>query len=470
MSQISIERRSRNGRPSAAGELSRRMSGRAVDARDAEWEQVRGAFNLRVDQQPVAVALPRDGDDVAEVVAYASNNGLRIAAQSTGHNAEPLGSLEGTILLRTSQLRGVEIDAVARRVRVGAATRWREVVPDLSPLGFGALHGSSPDVGIAGYSLGGGMGWLARKHGLQTNSVTAIELVTAEGTFRRVDDEHEPELFWALRGGGGNFGVVTALEFSVHPLDELYAGALFFPIARAVEVIQTWNELLPSFPEELMTWANLIRFPNIAAVPEPFRGGEFVVMMAAFLGSEAEGQTLLGLLHRLGPAIDTFARSAPIALADLAMDPREPLPYITTHHLLGGLSTTAIEQIVAAAGPAGTDASHTLELVQLRHMGGALALPSAGAGARATLPGEISVLALGIAPDSASAARVARSLAKIDAAAEPGHVGVYPNFVEKAADASTLFDPPVWSKLRAIKTAYDPDDLFKGNHHIPALT
>ena len=134
---------------------------------------------------------------------------------------------------------------MAQRVRVGAGVEWERVTPLLSEHGLAALHGSSPDVGVAGYSLGGGMGWLARKHGLQANSVTAIELVTADGEARRVDAEHQPDLFWALRGGNGNFGVVTAIEFAVYRVEELYAGVMFFPFERASEVLHAWTELAP---------------------------------------------------------------------------------------------------------------------------------------------------------------------------------------------------------------------------------
>ena len=153
-------------------------------------------------------------------------------------------------------------------------------MPALSELGLAALHGSSPDVGIAGYSLGGGMGWLARKHGLQTNSVTAFELVTADGHLVRTDAVHEPDLFWALRGGNGNFGVVTAIEFEVYPYAELYAGALFFPFARTREVLHAWRELLPALPDELMTWAAILHFPPDPALPEALRGGSFAVVWA----------------------------------------------------------------------------------------------------------------------------------------------------------------------------------------------
>ncbi len=208
---------------------------------DAGWDGARGTFNLLIDQQPRAIALPSDAREVAASISYARRHGLRVAPQSTGHNAGPLGSLEDTLIVNTSGLTGVSIDAAARRVRAGTATRWRDVVPALSDLGLAALHGSSPDVGIAGYSLGGGIGWLARKHGMQANAVTAIELVTAEGQLVRTDAAHEPELFWALRGGGGNFGVVTALEFEVLPVRSVYAGALFFPLERAAEVLHTWT-------------------------------------------------------------------------------------------------------------------------------------------------------------------------------------------------------------------------------------
>ncbi len=222
--------------------------GRVVHPGDDDWDAARGTFNVLIDQQPEAIAFPANEREVAAVLADARERGLRVAVQATGHNPGPLGSLEGTLILNTSALTGVSIDAGARRVRVGAATRWEAVTPGLSELGLAGLHGSSPDVGIVGYSLGGGIGWLARKHGMQTNAVTAIELVTAEGRLVRTDAEHEPDLFWALRGGNGNYGVVTAIEFAVLPVPELYAGALFFPVEQIADVLGTWNGLLPGSP------------------------------------------------------------------------------------------------------------------------------------------------------------------------------------------------------------------------------
>ncbi|HEY7692796.1 MAG TPA: FAD-binding oxidoreductase [Gaiellaceae bacterium] len=436
--------------------------GRVVGPGDEAWDRARGTFNLLDDQQPEAIAFPADAREVAAVVAHARDRGLRVAAQATGHNAAPLGSLEGTLILNTSALTGVSIDADARRVRVGAATRWQEVTPRLSELELAALHGSSPDVGVVGYSLGGGIGWLARKHGLQANAVTAIELVTADGELVRTDAEVEPDLFWALRGGNGNFGIVTAIEFAALPLRELYAGAMFFPLEQTSPVLHAWTELLPTFPEELTSWASVIHFPPLPEIPEPVRGRAFMIVMAAFLGSEAEGRELLRPLRALSPRLDTFATTPPVGLSDLSMDPRDPLPFRMAHALLDELPAAAIEVVGQVAGP-----GSALALVEFRHLGGALGRHEPGAGARATLPGEICMLGLGVVPEASAEPAVVSELAAISVALAPNHVGDYPNFVDRPSDASVFFDADTWQRLRQVKAAYDPEDVFKGNHHIP---
>src|SRR4051794_35715969 len=234
--------------------LAEALAGHVVLPGDLGWDDARSAFNLLLDQQPAAVAFPTDAQDVAAAVAYARSAGLRVAPQATAHNQGPLGDLADTLLLNVGALQEVRVDPGARNVRVGAGVKWDRVSPRLSAHGLAGLHGSSPDVGIAGYSLGGGLGWLARKHGLQCNAVTALELVTADGELVRADAEHHPDLFWALRGGGGNFGVVTAIEFGVIGVDDLYAGAMFFPFERSSDVLHAWRELLPALPDELMSW------------------------------------------------------------------------------------------------------------------------------------------------------------------------------------------------------------------------
>lgn len=445
-------------------DLSAQMSGRVVTSSDPDWDAARQVFNLTTDLRPAAVALPRDAADVIAAVGYAAAHGLRVAPQATGHNATPLGPLEDTLLVDVRELQEVSIDSAARRVRVGAGVKWERVTPQLSEHGLAALHGSSPDVGIAGYSLGGGMGWLARKHGLQANSATAIEVVTADGRAARVDAGHEPDLFWALRGGNGNFGVVTAIEFEVYPVEELYAGVLFFPFERAREVLDAWSGLVQELPDEMMTWAKLMQFPDVPDVPEAVRGGSFTIIFGAFLGAEADGRALLRRLRDLGPVMDTFAMVPPGALADMAMDPVDPLPSASTTALLSDLPSAGVEDLVAAAGPG---SGSPLAMVELRQLGGAIGRRSPGAGARATLPGTLAMFTLGIPEDEASAETIGRYLEAVDRAVLPYRVGDYPNFVEVPADASQFFDEDTWARLRRVKALYDPSDLFKGNHHIP---
>ena len=451
---------------SAHTEVADALAGTVVLPGDHGWDAARSGFNLLEDQHPAAVAFPVDAQDVAAAVTYARRAGLRVAPQATGHNQGPLGDMDGTLLLNVGRLQEVRVDPAARRVRVGAGVKWDRVAPRLSAHGLAGLHGSSPDVGIAGYSLGGGMGWLARKHGLQANAVTALELVTADGSFVRADHEHHPDLFWALRGGGGNFGVVTAIEFAVHPVDELYAGALFFPVERSPEVLHTWNQLQGELPDELMSWASLLHFPPIPDVPAFARGRSFAIVMAAFLGPEVEGRTLLRPLRDLRPERDTFATVPPVVLGDLAMDPLDPLPTHSGHALLGSLPADALDKILAAVGPA-SGRGQTLTMLQFRQMGGALAREAPGAGARAMLPGQISMFTLGVVPDEAAHAEVRAAVSDVERALQPHRVGHYPNFIEKPADASTFFAADTWTRLRTIKARYDADDLFAGNHHIP---
>ena len=433
---------------------------------DPRYDVARSSFNVLVDQRPAAIALPSDAAGVASAIALAHREGLRVAPQATAHNQAPLGDMSDALLLNVSRLQDVHVDPGARSVRVGAGVKWDRVAPRLSAHGLAGLHGSSPDVGIAGYSLGGGMGWLARKYGLQTNIVSALELVTADGELIRVDAEHESELFWALRGGGGNFGVVTAIEFGVVEVDELYAGALFFPVERAGEVLHTWNEVRGSFPEELMSWASLLHFPPIPDVPAFARGRSYAVVMAAHLGTAAEGAALLRPLRELGAERDTFAVVPPVVLGDLAMDPLDPVPFESTSALLDELPAATIDALLDAAGPE-SGRGPTVSMLQLRQMGGALARATPGAGARAALPGDVSLFALGAVMDEPMREPVHAALADVTAAVRPHHAGYYANFVEEPADASAFFDPVTWARLRAVKAAYDPDDRFRGNHHIP---
>src|SRR4051812_45173338 len=184
---------------------------------DPGYDEARMPWNVAVDQRPAAVAYPACADEVSDIVRSAVASGLRVAPRGTGHNAGPLGPLDDTVLLRTSAMTDVEIDAERLVARIGAGALWADVVEAAAPYGLAALHGSSPDVGVVGYSLGGGIGWYARQLGMATNSILGVDLVLGDGTRIHADADTNPDVFWAVRGGGGNFGIVTELEMRLFP-------------------------------------------------------------------------------------------------------------------------------------------------------------------------------------------------------------------------------------------------------------
>ena len=439
--------------------------GKVVTPVDTGWDAARLAFNLTVDQHPTLIAYPSSPAEVAEVVRFAKERELRVAPQRTGHNAGPLGSLERTILLKTDDLGGVEIDASARRARVGSGMKWEHVVPRASEMGLAALHGSTPDVSIAGYSLGGGLGWYGRKHGLATNSITALEIVTADGELRRVDHDHESDLFWALRGGGGNFGVVTALEFDLYEVPELYAGVMFFPFERASEVLHAWHGLTAELPDEMTTVGRVIQFPPMEEIPEPMRGQSFAVVEGFFLGSEADGRDLLAPVRELGPAMDTFAMVPPVGIAETHMDPPDPAPFVSDTQLLDELTPGAIDDFVAVVGP---ESDSILTSVELRHTGGALGRAQEHHGALAKLEGSYVMFGGGIAMDPAMTVAHEAQMALLTDALRGYEVGHYANFVERSFDARGFYPDATYDRLARIKGEYDPDGVFRANHPIEA--
>jgi len=220
---------------------------------DPGFDEARTPWNLAVDQRPAAVAFPTNAEETAEVVRAAVDAGLRVAPQSTGHNAGPLGRLDDVVIVRTSGMDSVQIDPVRQRARVGGGAIWLPVVQAAAAEGFAVLHGSSPDVGVAGYSLGGGIFLYARKLGLQTNSITGVQIVTADGSIVWADATENAELFWAIRGGGGNFGIVTALEFAIFPFDTTYAGMMVWDRRDTERVLRGWLAWAADVPDEVTT-------------------------------------------------------------------------------------------------------------------------------------------------------------------------------------------------------------------------
>ena len=446
--------------------LRARVAGSVSVPGDADWDEARLAWNLAVDQRPAAVVQAESADDVVAAVAFARDHGLQVAAQGTGHGASALGSVEDTILIKTHRMRGVSIDPVARIARAEAGVIWMEVTAAAAEHGLAALAGSSPDVGVVGYTLGGGMGWLGRKHGFATNSVTAIEAVTSDGRMLRATAEDDPDLFWAMRGGGGNFALVTAIEFALYPIAEVYAGVLFFPIERSSEVLNAWRQWVETVPEEVTSIGRIMQFPPFPDVPEPLRGNAFALVEATVIGDQAVGAELLRPLRELGPVMDTFAIRPVQTLQQLHMDPEHPVPGAADGMLLGELTEETVDAIVGVAGPGSGSPLLSLEI---RHLGGALGTPAPANGALSALDAAFAVFAVGIAGDPEGKAAVERHLDLVFAALRPWDAGtVYFNFTERLAAGRRLYPEHVEHRLRRVKATYDPSGLIRSNHPVAA--
>jgi hypothetical protein len=446
--------------PADAEQLRTQLKGDLFARGEDGWDEARFGFNVTVDPRPPLVAVPADEADVVAVVRFALDAGLRVATQNTAHNPGPLGSLEDAILLRTTAMRGVSIDRDARRARAAAGASWSEFIPAASDMGLAALHGSAPGVGIVGYHLGGGSGWYARRHGLACNRAVAFDVVGADCETWRAEEESDPELFWALRGGGGGYAVVTAVEFELLELSAVYAGALFFPIERAGEVLHAWHEWTAGVPEEMTSVGRVMNFPPIEDIPEPIRGKSFAILEAIFIGTEAEGAELTAPLRELGPVMNSLATTAPAGIADLHMDPPGPVSGVSENMLLD-LTPTAIDDMLAVVGPG---SGSTLTSVELRHGGGALSRAEPGSGALATLPGTHNMFAVASTPDPSLVPPARERLDRLTAALAPHDAGRFLSFCENPTEFSAAFPAETCARLREAKVKYDPEGVLRANH------
>lgn len=431
---------------------------------DRRYDDARRAWNLAVDQRPPVVALPRTVNDVVGIVDYAREMGLKLAVQGTGHGAAARGPLDGTILVNMSGLTGVEIDPQARVARVKAGTIWLDVVTAAVEHGLTALHGSAQDVGVVGYTLGGGIGWLARMHGLSSSSVLAAEVVTAEGEVVRADAESSPDLFWALRGGGGSFGIVTELEIALYPVTEAYAGWLVWPATRAAEVLAAWAEWTTTAPDEVTSVGRILQIPPVPEMPEHLRGRQLVIVEAAYLGDAQSGRELLRPLLALEPETDTFATIPALDLTLLHQDPPHPVPGVGHGWLLSEFDAVAAAAVVRSAAMDGTS---PLLSVEVRHLDGKLGRPDPNGGALSHLEAPYVLYAVGapMGPVSVGAIEeriddVAWALAPWDAQAS------FLNFAERRTDPRSFYPAGAYDRLREIRSLVDPEGLFRANHPI----
>ncbi|WP_372788033.1 FAD-binding oxidoreductase [Paraconexibacter sp.] len=436
----------------------------AILPHHAAYDEARTAWNLTADQRPAAVVVAHDAAEVLSALDLARAFDLRVVPQGTGHLASALPDMSDAILLRTD-IGGVTVDPDARIARVGAGAVWQDVVDAVTPYGLAALSGSSHDVGVTGYALGGGLSWLARSKGLLANNIRSIELATAGGRLLRVDAQHHAELFWALRGGGGNFGVVTAIEIDLFPITEVFAGMTVWPADQAREVLAAWVAWSRTAPEAVTTSWRLLRLPDLPEIPDPLRDTPLVVIDGAVLADGPAAAGMLGAFRGVGtPVMDTWDTMSPAGLLQLHMDPPEPVPGLGDTALIESLDEAGIDVLLDAARP---QEISPLLFIELRQLGGAVGREAPGAGARAKLDGEFALFVIGMPMSPEHGRAIDERLVEIVAAMRPWSTGgVYANFAERGGSMASAFDARTFARLQEARAVWDPSEMFVASHRI----
>jgi hypothetical protein len=444
-------------------ELARQVAGPVYAGDDPRAPDEIATFNLAMVHRPSVVVGATSAQDVAAAVSWGVANGLPVAAQATGHG--PVRAVEDALLITTSRMTSVEIDPVHSTATVGAGVRWRDVIAAAAPYGLAGVSGSSSSVGVVGYSLGGGMGSLGRQYGFGADQVRRVELVTADGRIRHVDAETDPELFWAIRGGKGNFGVITSMVIGLVPVAQIYGGAIFFSADSTRDVLHSFRTWAPTLPDRSSASIALLNFPPAENLPEPLRGTYAVMLRFAHNGSETEGAELLAPMLEAGEIVLSGVGAMPYSEADaIHQDPTDPLPVWEKGALLKELTAETVEELVTAAGP---EANKVLTMVEVRLMGGALGRQADVPNAVAGREGAFTLLTLGVlAPGIEDL--VPQAGERILGALEQWSTGTsllnWLGETSTPAEVARAWTSDVHQRLVRAKRAVDPSNVFRFGH------
>ena len=449
--------------------LRARSRGALLRPGEEGYDEASKAWNLNAWQRPAVVVMAEGAADVMAAVRFAREAGMGVGVMATGHGVG--APCDGGLLVNTSRMRGARVDPASRTAGVEAGALWKDVIPAAAAHGLAGLAGSAPHVGVVGYTVGGGFGWLGRKYGLNSASVTGAEVVTADGQLLRLSAEEQPDLFWGLKGGGGNFGIVTSLEFRLHPLATVYGGSVFYPVKKAREALSLYARWSTGHPDEMTTAVAFMNVPPLPTLPKPLRDRSVVVVKGCYCGERPEdGEEMFRPAREKlgGPIVDTFGQLPAAEMDKISRDPVDPMGIIQHAGMLSDLSPEAIDALV---GVAGAGSGSPLLMVEIRRLGGALARTPKQPHPMGSGDARFSLNAIGATFTPEMAGRVATHMARLVEATRPYRTGeVFVNFLE--ADPAegrvrAAYPPEDWERLVALKDEHDPQNLFRFNRNIP---
>lgn len=424
--------------------------------------------NLNLVLEPALIVGVASEADVQAAVRFAAQRGLPVAVNNTGHNVAR--AAHGAVLISTRRMSGVTIDSENRTARIEPGVRWGQVINEASEVGLAPMNGSAPTVGSIGYSLGGGqsVAW-SRSKGYAADHILSLDVVTADGLLRNVTADSEPELYWALRGGMGNFGVVTEMVCELFAQTRIHGGGVWFALEHVPEVMPAWREWVETLPEEATTSVAVQRLPPLPELPPPLQGASVLHMRFTHLGSAAEGEELFAPMRALAPSIlDTVAEMPYTSIGMVHMDPPEPIPYWDRTMMFADLSREAVDEFVTLTGP---DSDCPLISVEIRQLGGAMDREPAVPNAVPTRGLPFAMFAFGVGgPDQEDLMR--GYLAKLISGLQPWSAGrMMVNFL--SADEATApaqvraaYGEERYDRLARVKKTYDPRNVFRMNHNI----
>lgn len=430
---------------------------------DDGWDEARRAWSLLVEQRPRAVVEVVDADDVRRAVRWAVRQGCQVTAQPVGHGAND--ALDDVLLLRTRALGSVEVDTTTSTARVGAGVKAGELLAALDGTGLTFLAGSSPDPTVVGLTISGGVSWFGRTGGLAANAIVSADLVDGFGRERHVTADTDPDLFWAIRGGGGDFGIITAIEIRLLPAGELYGGRLFWPLDQLPLVLRAFREVTAKAPDALSVWCAAMRFPPLEMIPEPFRGKGFASVALTYLGSAPEAERYLQPLRAVPGLVHDLVRPLPMhALGEVTMEPVHPMPIMARSIFVGDLGDDVIDSFTDVVG---AEQLIPLTVVEIRHLGGAFARPVTDAGACGHIDQPYLLFALGMRAQPEMGPAISAGLDRVVDAIN-GHTNgrTVPNFLSAGEDLSRACSPQTRPRLADIKRRVDPRGTIRSNRGV----
>jgi len=427
------------------------------------WDQARRSWNLRYDPQPLAVVRAADATDVAATVRFAREHDVPLTVRSGGHSLAGYSGEDGALLLDLGNLRSLDIDPAARLATAGPGLRAGEYSAAAVSHGLGTSFGDTGTVGLGGLITGGGIGWLTRAYGMTIDSLVNADVVTADGEIRTIDATHEPELFWGLRGGGGNFGIATSFTLRLHPVDRFLGGAIALP-AR-VDVVRALLEVADAAPEGLTLIPTLMRIPPLPFVPAEHHGAPSLVVLVAWVGGLEAGQRALAPIRAIAPAMGDMVAPMPYpAIYSLTEEAGKPITDASRSAFLDDLDDAAIAGFIEGI----ETSSAEMTLIQMRVLGGAMGRVAPDATAFAHRSARIMTVMIAASADAAAVPVNEAWAVRMHDLVAPRSTGVYANFLHREGTGRIRHAYPgaTYDRLVALKRAWDPTNMFRFNQNI----